>query len=192
MRILERVPRIRTLPDPRQYQQFAGFTSGDGHHERGVDNLVHRQHQGIANNAATMVVMEDPLSEELMGTCGHRPEQVTFSALPKGEPLAAFVPRTDPTLTTSAVYVHVICLCKGFRGCRLPDGTRLGSFLLRGMMKEVARGYITSPLPIMFAYVAVDNIPSHRVFEGEGFGLIAPRRQGEETVRYRPGGLEIR
>jgi hypothetical protein len=191
VRILDRHPNIRTVPDPRGYPQFATFSSGDGKHERGVNDLVHRQHQGIAHNAATMVVMEDPLTLELMGTCGHRLETVTFTALAKEEPLAQFVPKTEPSFTVPAVYIHVIGLCKGFRGCRLPDGGRLGWRLLRGAMTEIARGYIASPLPIMFAFVAEDNVYSHKLFEEHGFGLIAPRRKGDETIRYRPGGLEL-
>jgi hypothetical protein len=191
VRFLKREPAFRTVPNPRNYDQFANYTSGDGHHERGVNNLVHRQHQGIAHNTATMVVLEDPASQELIGTCGHRPADVQFAALAKNELPAKHLPKTRPNLTVPAIYIHVIGLCKNYRGCRRPAGGRLGERLLRCTMTEIAKDYVAKPMPIMWAYVAEDNYYSHRLFEALGFGLIAPSQKGNDTIRYRPAGLEL-
>lgn len=64
--------------------------------------------------------------------------------------------------------------------------------LAAGARLSPRRGRRAANRPIMFAYVAEDNFYSHRLFAVHRFGLIAPRRKGDDTVRYRAGGLVAR
>jgi hypothetical protein len=181
---------IRAVRDPTSYGQFAGFSSGGGEYERIVDRLVLGQHQGVTANKATMVVMEDTDTSALMGVCGLRRGVVQFATPPpSGLPPPREASAARPgALFADAIYVHVIGLSEVFRGHRLADGSRLGACLLRGAL---ARFVAVGPIPIVWAYVAPNNYPCHRMFEEHDFGLISPDGRDADSIRFRPGGLRL-
>jgi hypothetical protein len=116
---------------------------------------------------------------------------VSFAALPTSGMPVAPVTGVSQFSIPDAAYIHMIGVCAAFRGWKLNDGTRMGTFVLRAALNQIA--IECKRMPVVWAYVHEDNRASHRMFEGVDFGLIKRPRpdQQTETVRYRPAGLEV-
>jgi hypothetical protein len=180
-------PQVRVIKQPIGNELLRDFCCGSGVHEEEVNNLVRRQYDGTRQRPATVVVLVNGL-ERPIGVCGYRAQPVTFAALavtdlPSGK---VVVPEFS---IPNAAYIHMVGVCEAFRGWKLEDGTRLGTFLLRSTVNQIA--IECGRVPVVWAYVAQDNRPSHRMFESVDFGLIEREHQKTETVRYRPAGLEV-
>lgn len=92
--------------------------------------------------------------------------------------------RSDP----DAVYIALIELAEAWRGgWRLPDGGRLGEFLLGDALDQI-KALWGPPMPTTWARVAPGNKASHDVFAHWGFDLI-PHPPGGYDTRYRPRGI---
>lgn len=156
-------------------------------HEEEVNNLVRRQYDGTRQCPATVIVLVNEL-ERPIGVCGYRPRPVTFSALSIQDNRAMKVITPEFSIPDAA-YIHMIGVSQAFRGWKLEDGTRMGTFLLRSTVNQIA--IECGRAPVVWGYVAEDNRPSHRMFESVDFGLIEREHQKAETIRYRPAGLEV-
>lgn len=180
-------PQVRVIKQPIGNELLRDFCCGSGMHEEEVNTLVRRQFDGSRECPATVVVIVNALGRAI-GVCGYRSRPVTFAALavtglPPGK---VAIPEFS---VPNAAYIHMVGICEAFRGWKLEDETRLGTFLLRSTVNQIARE--CGRMPVVWAYVAEDNRPSHRMFGSVDFGLIEREHQKTETIRYRPAGLEV-
>jgi hypothetical protein len=180
-------PQIRIIKQPIGNDLLSEFCTGSGTHEEEVNVLVRRQFDGSRTCPATMVAIVNGL-ERPIGVCGYRSRPVSFAALPVPPRRATKVPSPEFSVPDAA-YVHMIGIAEAFRGWKLEDGTRMGTFLLRATVNQI--GKECGRMPVTWAYVAHDNRASHRMFATVDFGLIERDTQQAETVRYRPAGLEV-
>lgn len=181
-------PQLRVIKRPIGNELLRGFCTGSGVHEDEVNTLVRRQFDGSRQYPATVAVIVDAL-ERPIGVCGYRPRPVTFAALPVTSLPLAKLAATPEFSVPDAAYIHMIGVAEAFRGWKLEDGTRMGTFLLRATINQIA--VECGRVPVTWAYVAEDNGPSHRMFATVDFGLIERGHRRTETIRYRPAGLGI-
>jgi len=180
-------PQVRVVKQTIGNELLRDFCCGSGTHEDEVNSLVRRQFDGSRVCPATVVVIVNALGRPI-GVCGYRSRPVTFAALAVTGPPPRKVAVPEFSVPDAA-YIHMVGICEAFRGWKLEDGTRLGTFLLRSTVNQIA--IECGRVPVVWAYVAEDNRPSHRMFESVDFGLIEREHQKTETIRYRPAGLEV-
>jgi hypothetical protein len=187
MPIFKGQPQIRVITQPIGNRLLSDFSTGSGTHEEEVNLLVQRQFDGSRKFRTTVVAAVNEL-ERPIGVCGYRPRLVSFAALPV--PTDRAIKVTAPEFSVpDAGYIHMIGISEGFRGWKLEDGTRMGTFVLRATVNQIAKE--CGRMPVTWAYVAQDNRASHRMFATVDFGLIERDNETAETVRYRPAGLEV-
>jgi hypothetical protein len=162
-------PRVRSV-DPTAYTPFSTFSCGGStDHEDEVDLLVGWLHAGKFDPAVVRVT-EDPETDGLVGFC-----------VVERRPF-----RTDP----DTAYIALIGVSADWRGTRLPDGGRLGAFILGDALNQIKALWHGPPMPTTWARVARDNSASHRIFADWGYELIPGPPDGYDT-RYRPTGIGL-
>lgn len=165
---LATVPRVRSI-DPTTYPQFDGFScGGSAAYEREVDDLLGKVRRGLTVPIDEARVAEDPDSGVLLGFC--------------------FIQRRV-LYAPDDIYIGLIGISAAHRGRRLPDGTRLGGFLLRDALVRIKMLW-GPPMPPVWAMVSSENIVSHSLFADWGFEYIAGEGQGYD-YRYRERGRGV-
>lgn len=99
-------------------------------------------------------------------------------------------PRTMP----DAAYIAVIGIPLSCRGkYRLPDGRRVGEFLLDDALEVVHRVWGGGSMPPVWALIAPANQASHDLFANRGFGHIpdGPHTDNHD-IRLRGRALPLR
>jgi hypothetical protein len=167
---------VRQIQVAEGYGPFRDFSSGTSEKDRKVNDMITGRFKG-EGPAAHWVVMETGLGQ-LVGVCGYFQRSLTYEVLPTPEPSVLQTTITIP----NAAYIHVIAIRECFRGMMLPEGTRLGSFLLNGAQSFIKRGWGGS-MPWTWAYVDQHNRPSHCLFSAHDFGYIPPQTPGEDCKR---------
>ena len=158
-------PGVRSV-DPAAETVLADFTCGGvSAYEREVDEIVAGFHKGASPEFLTFRVAEDEAGA-LVGV------SATFH-------------RPLPDLFAGPFYVGVIGVSESFRGRRLPDGERLGDFLLRDALQQLANKW--HYMPWTWALIHPDNGPSQNLFDRHGFTNLGSA--GNYEVWLRPGGL---
>lgn len=175
MSALAAVPRARSV-NPMLYAPLDGFTCGTTtSFEREVNEIVQALYDGAALGVHVRVA-EDNGTGEFLGVCGivQRP---LLLAPPHG-------PIPD------AAYIAVIAVPLSCRGKhRLPDGTRLGEFLLKDALRLIHLAWGGGSMPPVWALIDGSNAPSHNIFNPYDFGYIPPGPAGGYDIRLRPRGL---
>jgi hypothetical protein len=168
---------VRPLQVAVAFEPFRNFSSGSGEIEVKVNKLIAERFEGQGQPAQWCVMETGSASTKVAGVCAYLRRDLTFDLLPTPMPTGQ---GSNATITLAgAAYVHVIALSEEFRGKVLPDGTRLGSALLRGTQHYIKCGW-NGLMPWTWAYVEQANLSSHRLFYREGFGWIPPQTPGED------------
>lgn len=166
---LASAPRVRSV-DPTTYLPFADFScGGESAYEQEVDAVVSLLYRGEMEYVVVRVA-EDPDTNDLIGLCA--------------------VSRRRFGYTYDAAYIAVIALNGTYRGHRLPDGRRLGEFLLGDALDQIKAIWDGPPMPTTWAVVAPDNTASHNTFAYWGFERL-PGQGGGYDIRYRPAGVGL-
>jgi hypothetical protein len=170
MSALAPAPRVRSV-DPIAYAPLGSFSCGaSSHFEDEVNDGAAKLHRGIGAWEAVRVA-ETPVSGELMGFCLIQRRSLDL----------------PPVCVADAAYVALIAVAVSWRGCRLPDGGRLGNVILRDALEQIMQLWKGPPMPAVWAMVAPANFASHNVFAQWGFGHI--KTGAKYDVRYRPARL---
>lgn len=168
MGALANIPRVRTV-DPTSYTPFDGFScGGDGAYEHEVDLLVAKLYNGEYGDALVRVA-EDADDGAFIGF---------------------YVVVALPFRGQHAAYVALIGMSSNARGRRMPDGSRIGEFLLGDALNQIKMLWGGPPMPTVWALVAPGNRASHRIFDRWGFSCLPAEGDGYD-VRYRPEGVGI-
>lgn len=115
------------------------------------------------NPAFRIRIATDSRSDELIGFCGVGVRDF------EGHREAAYI---------SAIGVH-----KDYRRCRLPDGTRVGDFLLADAVAQIEA--LWDVLPLIWAMVSPGNAPCHALFDRAGFDRLDATEQTDRVFRLR-------
>lgn len=157
--------------DPTAYTPFSTFSCGGStDHEDEVDLLARDWLYAGKFDPAAVRVTEDPDTDSLIGFC--------------------VVERRAFRADTDAAYIALIGVATDWRGTRLPDGGRLGGFILGDALNQIKAIWNGPPMPTCWARVAPNNGASHRVFADWGFDLI-PGAPGCYDTRYRLKGTGL-
>lgn len=165
MTTLATTPRVRSV-DPTAYLPLRDFSCGGTvAYEREVDEIARMLCRGEVAFEAVRVA-EDAETGRLIGLC--------------------VVARRDiDEVTDDAAYIALIGVDARWRGRRLPDGTRIGVFLVGDALREIARIWRAPPMPAVWSLVAPENLASHRIFTHWEFGRV-PHQGAGYDVRFRP------
>jgi hypothetical protein len=170
---------VRRIECSAGFQPFLGFSSGKGEIEKKVDKIITDRFEG-RGPVARWCVMETGSAGELVGVAAYFPRDLAFDLLPTPTPTAK---SSNATLSiANTAYLHVIAISAKFRGRIMPNGVRLGTFLLRRTQGYIKRDW-NGTMPWTWAYLERGNVPSHELFYREGFGCIPPQTAGED-FRY--------
>lgn len=179
METLGSPPRARSV-DPRLYAPLAGFTCGDATpHEQEVNTIVHALYGGHAPGIIVRVA-EDEGTGEFLGLCGIAARPLVLAP--------PHLPMPD------AAYTAVIGIPLSCRGkYRLPDGRRVGEFLLDDALEVVHRVWGGGSMPPVWALITPANQASHDLFANRGFGHIpgGPHTDNHD-IRLRGRALPLR
>lgn len=94
-------------------------------------------------------------------------------------------------LVPDDMYIALIAVSAAYRRRRLPDGTRLGSFLLRDALVRI-KMLCGPPMPPVWALISPENVASHSLFADWGFDYIASEGTGRAyDIRYRERGRGV-
>ena len=158
MAVLAAPPRARFV-DPTLYAPFSAFSCGDStSYEREVNEIVAKLYvgQGVGIDVR---VAEEATTGEFLGLCG-----VQARPLVLGPP--------HPPISDAA-YICAIGVPKDCRGkYRLPDGTRIGDFLLADALAQIHLAWGGGSMPPVWALIDGANTASHNLFTDHGFGHI--------------------
>jgi ribosomal protein S18 acetylase RimI-like enzyme len=167
-------PLTRSISDPTSYQPFAGFSCGDKEdHEQDVNDalvglldLPPKQAESVEFRVA-----ETQVTRDLIGT-------------------SAFLKKPLPTKPeqdayADAVYLAVLAISESYRGTRMPDGTRIGTFLLCDAFCQIARKWGDS-IPPVWALVHHNNDPCQRLLRSNCFWSFGGN--ADYLVHLRPEG----
>jgi ribosomal protein S18 acetylase RimI-like enzyme len=169
------LPRARSV-DPRTYAAFSGFSCGEATaFEREVNDIVRALYAGVPG--VHVRVAEDVDSGALLGLCGI--QQRPLALTPPHSPMP------------DAAYIAVIAVPSSRRGNRLPDGRRIGDFLLDDALAVIRTAWGGGVMPPVWALIDPSNTASHNLFEHHGFGRVPAGPGGKYDVRLRPRGLPL-
>jgi hypothetical protein len=90
-----------------------------------------------------------------------------------------------------AACIGLITIHEAYRGERLPDGGRLGDFILAESLKLIQQWWGGGPMPPVWAVIDTANDASHSLFERHGFQLIPAAPGSHHDIRLRPRGLSL-
>lgn len=154
--------------DPLLHPALQGFSCGGmNEFEREVDEIVDLFRTGHRPAQLQFLVGREPNSHSLVGLC-------------------AIHEREMPGVSPGAMYVGIIGISLPFRGRRLPDGTRIGDWLLHMSLTQLQSSWRV--MPLVWALIDRANQPSIDMFERHGFAEIP--NQGY-ALYVRPEGLAV-
>jgi hypothetical protein len=85
-------------------------------------------------------------------------------------------------------YVHVIGVSRRYRGHVLDNDVTVGTVLLGAALEQV-EAECAGIMPLVWAFIAPTNFPSHTLFDHHDFELFQKSRGHD--IRFRDGGLVL-
>jgi hypothetical protein len=166
--VLAAPPRL-VGADPTAVPALANFTcGGTSTYEIEVDGIVQQLHAG-ATGGEPVLLAEDQASGDLVGLC--------------------YFSQRELWTIREAICINLISLSAAYRGERMPDGSRIGDYLLDSSVRIIGEIFAPAPMPLSWAIIATDNDASHRLFERNGFDLHLPHAASStHDVRVRLPG----
>jgi hypothetical protein len=166
-------PQVKSVA-PETYGPLGNFSCGSRYAwERIVNEAFRLYAQGHAPESLVMRVAEDDATEELIGACCHMPRPLILTPLPNID---------------DAAYIPVLGVTTGYRGRRMPDGARIGVFLVEDTLNEIQLTW-AGKMPPVWSLVARANQPCHDVLESHGFENVKADH-GKHDVWFRPRNLD--
>lgn len=166
-------PRVNTVV-PTSYEPLASFSCGSRFAwERIVNDAFRKYARGEAPEALVMRVAEEDRTGEFIGACCFMPRPLVLT------------PRPD---IEDAAYIPVLGVTTSYRGQRMPDGERIGEFLVDDTLSEIMLAW-DGEMPPVWSLVARANQPCHEVLESHGFESVKAER-GKHDIWYRQRGLD--